>query len=57
MEASEPKTAVMVRLPIPMKMMLEKLARENRRSLSAQCQVLLEQHLPDPLAPHDAGAR
>ena len=51
MESNEPREAVLVRLPIPMKRQLAEIARLNRRSLSAQCQVLLEQFMSDPLAP------
>ena len=51
MESSEPREAVLVRLPVPMKRQLAEIARLNRRSLSAQCQVLLEQFMGDPLAP------
>jgi hypothetical protein len=49
MEASEPKSQVMVRMPLVMRHQLEKIAKINRRSLSAQCQVLLETMMPDPL--------
>jgi hypothetical protein len=50
-EAKEPISAVMVRMPLVMRHQLEKIAKINRRSLSAQCQVLLEQFTSDPLAP------
>jgi hypothetical protein len=50
MEASEPKAQVMVRMPLVMRRQLEQIARINRRSLSAQCQILLEQLMSDPLA-------
>jgi hypothetical protein len=49
----EPQSIVLVRLPIPAKAALERIAKINRRSLSSQCAMLLESFLPDPLESTD----